>query len=275
MDKMKLDTYLVEAQSWETSAVQTSKKITRMALAVGAAGLIFGLLGGSAALVQYNKPMPMPVVLWGDKSLGRVDQVQSLADGKLTTPEATDKYFAQLYVQYRESWDPEVARKYDRSKSADERAQGNYYRAALMSIDAEQRRYEAFYRSDHSPVKVLGDNAKAHVRFRGTTLLRPGVALVRYERVVERTGTVQPEVTHHTATVSFGYSNGPMSERDRAIDPLGFQSSDYRTDPDVPEAVPLVATPAPYPATQTPAAPASGTPLPASLDLRPLQARGQ
>jgi type IV secretion system protein VirB8 len=178
-------------------------------------------------------------------------------------------------VEYRESWDPEVARKYDRSKSDDDRAQGNYYRAALMSTDAEQRRYEAFYRSEQSPVKVLGDNAKAHVKFRGTTLLRPGVALVRYERVVERTGAVQPEVTHHTATVNFGYSNGRISERDRAIDPLGFQASEYRTDPDVPEAVPVVATPTPYPTTLPPAAPASGAPVAAPLDLRPLQARGQ
>lgn len=276
MDRVKkgqMAEYLKEAKSWETSSVQTANKITRLAIAFGAGGLVIGVVGIGSVYAIANRPPPMPVVLWGDKSLGRVDQVQSLAEGKITVPEATDRYFAQLYVQYRESWDPEVARKYDSSKLDDERALGNYYRVALMSTDAEARRYEAWYRSDQSPLKLYGDNAKVSVRFRGTTFLRPHVALVRYTRVVEGTGIMQPQTSYHTATVTLSYSNGRMSERDRAINPFGFQA-EYRTDPDVPDAAGTGAArqvapqvPAPAPA---PAALAAGP-----LDLRPLQVRRQ
>lgn len=96
------------------------------------------------------------------------------------------------------------------------------------------------------------------------------MASVRYTLVVEREGTAVAERTDHTAIVAFSYSNGRMSERDRLINPLGFQGS-YRTDPDVPEAP---ATPAPImPTAAAPAPiPLAVVRTPAPLDLRPLQA---
>jgi type IV secretion system protein VirB8 len=263
MDKKKLDTYLRESRSWETSSVLSLQKITRLSLAAGAAGLIVGVLGMALAWVQANKEPPMPLILWGDKALGNVEQIQSLAEGKITVPEASDKYFAWQYVQYRETWSPELAKEY-------------HYRTALMSTDAEQQRYEAFMHSDKSPRKVYGDNAKVHVEYRGTSVVTPGVLAVRYTRVIERPGAERPEVSPHTATVTFGYSSGRMSEYDRMIDPLGFQASDYRTDPEVPETAPVLRAAAANPAVVPASAPAAIKVAPAAqLDLRPLKARGQ
>jgi type IV secretion system protein VirB8 len=265
MDKVKkgqFPAYIQEARSWETSSVLAMKKLVRMSLAVGAAGVVVGTLGVGSATLQATKEPPMPLILWGDKSLGRVDQIQSLAEGKITAVEATDKYFAQLYVQYRETWSPDLAKEY-------------HYRTALMSTDAEQQRYEAFMqRSDKSPRKLYGDNARVRTELRGTSFVAPGVASVRYIRLIERPGTATPETSYHTATVTFAYSSGRMAERDRAINPLGFQTSNYRTDPDVPEATPVVAASAPNPPATAPAL-APALPVAMPLDLRPLQVRGQ
>lgn len=260
MDKKKLDTYLQEARSWDADAARKDKKMNRICLAAAAVGVAFGFLGMSMAYVQYNKPLPMPVVIWGDKAAGRVDQVQYLAEGKITVPEVTDKYFAWQYVLYRETWSPDLAAEYR-------------YRTALMSTDAEQQRYDTFYRqSDKSPRKLYGDSGRARPEYRGASVVAPGVLAVRYALTVERAG-MPAETSLRTATVTFAYSSGRMSERDRAINPLGFQASDYRTDPDVLEAPRVAAAPSPVPA--PPAAPAPVAPVAAPLDLRPLQARGQ
>ena len=260
--------YLREAQSWETSAVLKSRQSERRSQMLAAAGVMIGLLGMGAAYHQYTAPPPMPLIFEVDRATGVFYQKTTLKEGQITTSEATDKYFVQLYVQYRESWDPELSKK-DRAKSDEERAQGYYYRAALMSNEDEQRRYEAFYRSEQSPLRKYGDRGRAHPTIKSITFLSRGVASVRYTLVVEREGTAVAERTDHTATVTFAYSNGRMSERDRLINPLGFQGA-YRTDPDVPDAPPAPAqvmvtppSPAPVPLTVVPA--------PAPLDLRPLQ----
>lgn len=261
--------YLREAQSWETSAVLKSRQSERRSHLLAAAGVMLGLLGMAAAYHQYTAPPPMPLIFEVDRATGAFYEKTTLKEGQITTSEATDKYFVQLYVQYRESWDPELSKK-DRAKSDEERAQGYYYRAALMSNEEEQRRYEAFYRSEQSPLRKYGDRARAHPRIKIVTFLGRGVASVRYTLVVEREGTAVAERTDHTAIVTFAYSNGRMSERDRLINPLGFQGT-YRTDPDVPEAP---ATPAPVmpPAPAPAPIPLAVVRAPAPLDLRPLPA---
>lgn len=37
---------------------------------------------------------------------------------------------------------------------------------------------------------------------------------------------------HWTATITFKYSDAPIKEKDRAVNPLGFQVVAYRDDPD-------------------------------------------
>lgn len=281
MDKAskELDQYLADARSWETSAVLEAKKAVAFYAKVAVGGVVIGVIGFSVGAIQYSAPPPPPLAFIVDKSTGVVEQATSLTVGKITPQEATDKYFAQLYVQYRESWDPDLARTKDQAKELEKRAQGYYYRAGLMSTPDEQRRLEAFYRSDKSPWKVYGENARAYPVIKGSSYLAPNVLAVRFTLMVERNGIAVPEQSDRTATVSFRYSNGVMSARDRAINPLGFQAN-YHTDQDVPDSVPVkAATPAvDRPQPTVPAAPIGvvpAAPQAASLDLRTLQERGR
>ena len=262
MDKVKpanFAAYLNDARAWETGANLALQKSARTAWRITAASVFVGVFGIAAATVQALQEPPMPVVLRVENATGIVDRVTSLAEGKVTTSEATDKYFAQLYVQYRESWNEQLAKE-------------NYYRAALLSTPSEQQKYEALYRrSPLSPMKMYGEHAKVRVDINGTSLIQPGVASVRYVRVIER-GNVT-EMSHHTATVTFTYSSGRMSERDRAINPLGFQA-EYRTDPDAPGAEPIVSSPRSAQAPRQAPAQAQAQ-APAPLDFEPLQSGGK
>jgi type IV secretion system protein VirB8 len=87
-------------------------------------------------------------------------------------------------------------------------------------------------------------------------------------------GSDKPESSHWAATITFKYSNAPMKEKDRAINPLGFQVTEYRNDPDAFTTDPTSTPPASAPTTaafmptgvtvfpgQTPAVPALVVPV--------------
>ena len=251
-----------EALTWETGTVLKLQKSTRTAWWVATAGVVVGVMGMAAAAVQYTQEPPMPWLLRVDNSTGIVDRVDTLQEGKISVADATSKYFAQRYVVQRESWNDDLAKE-------------NYANVNLMSTSAEQQKYAAFYRrSPQSPMKLYSGRAKVSIDIVGTSFIKDGIASVRYIRSIEWPGNPKPDMTHHTATVTFTYSSGRMSEKDRAINPLGFQA-EYRTDPDVPPADAVMPAQAETERRLAPAAPLVPAPMPARqpLDLRPLQAR--
>jgi type IV secretion system protein VirB8 len=81
-----------------------------------------------------------------------------------------------------------------------------------------------------SPLNVYGDSGNATITIKSTSFLKDNVALVRYTKEVK--DTMNNGLTHWAATIVFQYAGTPMSEHDRAINPLGFQVVEYRNDPD-------------------------------------------
>ena len=133
----------------------------------------------------------------------------------------TRKYFTELYVVQREGFSKELA-------------ENTYYTVGLMSGGTEQKRFSDSFlpKNPLSPINVYGDMAKVKIRISGSSFIKSNVLLVRYVREVERPGADRPEVSHWAATVIFKFSGSPMSEKDRRINPLGYQVLEYRVDPD-------------------------------------------
>lgn len=213
--------YLMEARSWETDKlieIERSRKTAwRIAGTSGAVAFVSVL--AVAALVPLK--VVEPFVIRVDNATGIVDVVEALGDGKTNYDEAINKYFTQWYVRYREGYSKELAEEY-------------YINVGVLSGGLEQQKYASWFdpRNPMSPINVYGPYGKVQVRIKSTSFIRPEVALVRYTKQVER-GTDTPEMTHWAATVVFKYSGAPMAESDRAINPLGFQVTEYRNDPDV------------------------------------------
>jgi type IV secretion system protein VirB8 len=70
------------------------------------------------------------------------------------------------------------------------------------------------------------------------------------------------------ASVKFSFSNKPINEQDRYLNPLGFQISSYRRDAETTQPVPMPAAPAPMlpaptsvPTTGVTTVPVPGTPV--------------
>ena len=259
VEKKDFKNYLNEARSWETHRLIEVQKSKQVAWSVAAVGMIIGMLGvASSTLVATHEPPP-PVVIRVDASTGIVDVVNSLKDGKTNYEEAVNKFFTQWYVRYREGYTSELREE-------------NYYNVGLMSIGAEQQKYFDFFnpKNPQSPINIYGPYAKVKIQIKGTSFIKSNVALVRYLKLIER-GSGKPEASHWAATITFKYSGAPMKEKDRGINPLGFQVTEYRSDPDAPgsDATALVQ---PLKDDGTPALPASPPRSAQPLDTQPLQA---
>jgi type IV secretion system protein VirB8 len=219
-DKANFEKYLQEARSWETDKVTALMKSRKTAWWVaGASGIIaFAATLAVAALVPLKSTEPY--VIRVDNSTGAVDVVQAMKDGKTNYDEALNKYFVQWYIRYREGYAKDLAEAY-------------YSYVGILSNGVEQQKYFASFnpKNPASPLNVYGSNAKVTIDIQSTSFINPNVALVRYIRKVER-GLDQPLVTHWAATITFKYLGAPMKESDRGINPLGFQVTEYRNDPD-------------------------------------------
>jgi type IV secretion system protein VirB8 len=112
-------------------------------------------------------------------------------------------------------------------------AEANFRQVSIMSTPDEQQRWAAAFRPTNStsPQVVYGPLAEAQVSIRAITFVAPSVANVRFHRLVRQAG--QATESDWIATLAFAYTKAPMAEADRLNNPLGFQVSSYRADPEV------------------------------------------
>jgi type IV secretion system protein VirB8 len=258
--------YLKEAKSWETDKVIEANKSKSLAwIIAGVAAVVAVIAVTSTALVATREPAP-PVVLRVDNTTGIVDVVNTLTNGKTNYDEAVNKYFTQLYVRYREGFSYDLKEEY-------------YNNVGLMSVGLEQQRFfESFNpKNPLSPINVYGQTANVKILNKGTVFIKPNIALVRFIKKLERANT-KAEISHWTATITFRYVGAPMKQKDRDINPLGFQVTEYRVDPDSPgpeataQMSPVPGADAIAPATSQPVAPvATATTAPIVPAIQPKQ----
>jgi type IV secretion system protein VirB8 len=247
VEKAEFENYLKEARTWETDKLKEIEKSKRIAWRIATASVAIAF----AAVLAVAAMMPLktvePYVIRVDNATGIVDIVKALTDGKTNYDEAVNKFFIQWYVRYREGYSKELAEEY-------------YYNVGIMSSNPEQQKFYEFFNPKNplSPLHVFGDYAKVRITIKSTSFISPTIALVRYTKAIER-GSDRPAISHWAATVAFRYTKAPMAEKDRAINPLGFQVAEYRNDPDA--LTPAATAPEPAPAPNRPAVDSFAVPV--------------
>lgn len=221
MNSPSLKAYFDEAKSWDADRLRSAERSKRFAWGVAAfAGLLAtAAVGAVAALAPLKTTVPF--VIRVDRTTGAVDVVSALKRGQpVTYEEAVTKHFLAQYVRAREGWLAPAA-------------EANFRQVSIMSTPAEQERWADAFRPANptSPQVVYGPAGEAQVEIRAVSFVSPGVADVRFHRTV-RLG-VQVTESDWIATVAFAYTKAPMAEADRLRNPLGFQVTSYRADPEV------------------------------------------
>jgi type IV secretion system protein VirB8 len=216
-----LDTYFAEAKTWDHDRLRAVERSRRLAWTC--AGVMAVLAASAVTAVATLAPLKtvQPYVVRVDRATGAVDVMTGLSGAKdLTYEEAVTKSFLATYVRARESWLPPAA-------------EANFRQVSIMSTPEEQQRWAAFFRPSNpqSPQLAFGPTADAQVSVRAISFVAPKVANVRFHRTVLQAGQVAD--SDWIATLAFSYVKAPMSEADRLRNPLGFQVSSYRADPEL------------------------------------------
>ena len=216
-----LKVYFAEAQSWDADRLRAAEGSRRLAWAVaGAAGLVAVAAVGAVAALTPLKTVA-PYVVRVDRSTGAVDIMTALTAAKpITYDEAGTNHVLAQYVRAREGWLAPAA-------------EANFRQVSIMSSPAEQQRWAEAFRPSNpaSPQIRLGPDGEAQVEVRAISFVSPGVANVRFHQELRH--GAQIEAADAIATLAFTYTRAPMAEADRLRNPLGFQVTSYRSDPEV------------------------------------------
>ena len=219
MRKEAFEAYLEEARGIERDYLEELARSRRVALRFAFSALFLSALLGVAILTLLPLKRVEPFVVRVDNATGGVDIVTALNDAKESYGEAVDKYFLNKYVLSRESYDYGTI-------------QATYDATVLLSSPEVQREFAAIYEGPNSRDRVFGDRVRLIVKVRSITPARD-TAVVRFTRTEKATDKGREAQESFVATIGFRYVAAPQREEDRLMNPLGFEVTSYRVDPEV------------------------------------------
>ncbi|AGF76494.1 virB8 family protein [Bartonella vinsonii] len=216
----QLKNYYEESRGLERELISEFIRSRRTAWRVAGAVGIFGLFGMMCGVVGFSQPAPTPLVLRVDNTTGAVDVISVMREHETSYGEVVDRYWLNQYVLNRETYDYDTI-------------QLNYDTAALLSAPAVQQEFYKIYEGEDARDKVLSNKARITVKVRSIQPNGHGQATVRFTTQQHDTsGAVGPK-QHQIATIGYTYVGAPMKSSDRLLNPLGFQVTSYRTDPEI------------------------------------------
>lgn len=211
--------YFKEASAWDDDRVVSLRKSRRTGWWVASAEFALIMMLTLAILVMLPLKTTDVRLVRVDSSTGIVDQVVKLSDSKETYDEAMTKFFLRRVVALRET--------YTRAQ-----LQNNYDQSVLFTAPNVRAQLKAdfSFENPNGPYKRYGELGTASVQIVAIAFVAKNIAQVRYVRT-DRKGGAETQ-SHWVATVEFRYVAQPAGEEARGVNPLGFQVTNYRNDPE-------------------------------------------
>ncbi|WP_074381488.1 virB8 family protein [Bartonella doshiae] len=216
----QLNSYYEESRGLERELISEFIRSRKTAWRVAGAIGIFGLFGMMCGVVGFSQPAPTPLVLRVDNATGAVDVISVMREHETSYGEVVDRYWLNQYVLNRETYDYDTI-------------QLNYDTAALLSAPTVQQEFYKIYDGENARDKVLSNKARITVKVRSIQPNGRGQAIVRFTTQQHDSNGVAEPKQHQIATIGYTYVGAPMKSSDRLLNPLGFQVTSYRSDPEV------------------------------------------
>jgi type IV secretion system protein VirB8 len=221
-----LDFAADEADRRAIAQERSRQQAWRIVAAFGGLTVVaFAIAGGAVATAL--RPGPAPQVLVVDKRDGIVQPLLSLDAYQMAPEEATIRRNVNTFVLAREGY-------------TYEQADTHYYTtAAFMSPQMQAQWGQLWDKSNpESPPNRYKNERKVRVKVGAITVLRNGLgaaigARASFSRTEFLNDVVDAQPTNWIATLSFRWVNQPTNERDRRINDLGMEITDYTSDRDL------------------------------------------
>jgi type IV secretion system protein VirB8 len=216
----ELKQYLEESRGLERDYIceilASRNKAWRVALGLG----LLALFAFIAVIAAIKREPPTPIVLRVDNATGAVDVLTTIQKSEKSYGEIVDIYWLNNYVLNRESYDYNSV-------------QMLYNTTALLSTPEVQQEYYAIFEGHDARDKILQDHTRIIINILSITPdSSGGKATVRFTKQEKTSNGRETTPKHLIATVAYKYTDAPMSLEDRRVNPLGFQVTSYRVDPE-------------------------------------------
>ncbi len=161
-----------------------------------------------------------PFVVTVDRSTGYLEVTKGLYQGNLTQDEAITQSNLVKYISLRESYNPSILRE-------------NYDQVSLMSQANALKEYQQLWNANNSnnPSIIYGRKAAIDIKIQSVSFINDKTASVRFQRELKENN--QTKVSYWTAVIDYHYSQKPSKMAERFLNPLGFQVTSYRVNPEV------------------------------------------
>lgn len=207
------------SDSWAISVTDQLERSRRTAWIIACVSAGVAVLLAIALVMLLPLKTVEPFTLLVDRQTGHVEALAPMDEQVIAADSALTRSFLVQYVIARESYD------YDTLQS-------DYAKVALWSAGEARQRYMAMMRSTNpaSPIAAYPQSTRVSVEVRSVSSLAQGRSLVRFTTTRSDRARSGGDVQHWAAVIDYGYSDAPMSEEDRYLNPLGFQVTRYRRD---------------------------------------------
>lgn len=209
------------ADSWAWSVTDAAERSARRGWIAASVAAAIALLEGIALVVLMPLKTVEPYTLLVDRQTGHVEALAPLDAATITPDAALTRSFLVQYVVARESFYPDSL-------------QEDYRKVTLWTTGDERKRYinQMQASNPQSPLASLPSGSAIKVEIRSVSSLNAKSSLVRFTTVRTDRGGTQMPPEYWASVINYGFSDAAMSEADRMLNPLGFQVSRYRRDPE-------------------------------------------
>ena len=222
-DKIKatnLEQYLEESRGLERDYIGEILSSRKNAWRITWGLCMVAILSLITAIAGVKRQSPPPVILRVDNATGSVDMLTTIRESESSYGEVVDIYWLNKYVLNRESYDY-----YN--------IQMLYETTALLSTENVQKEYSAIFDGSEARDKVLADHTRIVVVVNSIVPTNQGGnAIVRFTTQEKKINGQANSLRNFIATISYRYTSSPIGAEDRRINPLGFQVTSYRVDPE-------------------------------------------
>lgn len=208
---------------FEKSILDVKDKKIKLLTRALIASLVVASSLSVAILVLAPLKTAVPYLLRVDANTGYVDKLEPYNASKTNVNEAVVRYFISKYVENRESYDWYLI-------------QSMYDFILETSSGREMNAYKTYLSSEYSPLKKLSKSAKIVSRINSITFLNNTTAQIRFTKKFENldgTPLDNYPTTQWLATLSFDFAKIIKTERERLMNPLGFQVQSYKLDREI------------------------------------------
>jgi len=231
LSREALDAYYADAASWNRDRVQASRSSQRTAWIIAGVAAAIAFFEAVALMLLTPLKTVEPYTLMVDRTTGYVQALKPLDQAKIAPDAALTQSFLVQYIIAREGFDMA-------------NLSANYRKVALFSADKARSSYVQSMQVNNpqSPLILYPRNTLIDVRVKSISPLSDGTALVRFDTVRSDAGARPQAPSSWVGVIRYRYSSEPMKLEDRFVNPLGFQVTGYRKDPETVPAQAAVAT---------------------------------